>query len=354
MPACTDRQGLPLGANHFVLLIAPAYSVNEVVERPALALGFPHDELRRVQFHYVELQPLATRRELHGQAFVGSDEPEVLRQCQHCLAALKLTAATQVRPRFAPLQRNIHDFPSRVGRMRLHKGFGARCREVALHLDIAKKPSGQAALAGAFDADAGVAQAGDAGAAVAQAGDAGATCAPSVDAVAALALAEDADVAVAPADDADAALALAVDAGAAGAAALDAGALIAGAVALDADALVAGTLAEDGGTTLAGSVHAGAAVGGSSDGVASDALAEDGGTTLARTVHAGAAVALAVDAGASVGARGFDRWRPIHAAGKFSWSLLGHTHWLLLSLHVPFREVSSCEPAGTLLILKSI
>src|SRR6266699_389787 len=241
MPACTDRQGLPLGANHFVLLIAPAYSVNEVVERPALALGFPHDELRRVQFHYVELQPLATRRELHGQAFVGSDEPEVLRQCQHCLAALKLTAATQVRPRFAPLQRNIHDFPSRVGRMRLHKGFGARCREVALHLDIAKKPSGQAALAGAFDADAGVALAGDAGAA----------CAPAVDAVAALALAEDADVAVAPADDADAALALAVDAGAAGAAALDAGALIAGAVALDADALVAGTLAEDGGTTLA-------------------------------------------------------------------------------------------------------
>src|SRR6266566_669573 len=280
MPACTDRQGLPLGANHFVLLIAPAYSVNEVVERPALALGFPHDELRRVQFHYVELQPLATRRELHGQACVGSDEPEVLRQCQHCLAALKLTAATQVRPRFAPLQRNIHDFPSRVGRMRLHKGFGARCREVALHLDIAKKPSGQAALAGAFDADAGVAQAGDAGAAVAQAGDAGATCAPSVDAVAALALA--------------------VDAGAAGAAALDAGALIAGAVALDADALVAGTLAEDGGTTLAGSVHAGAAVGGSSDGVASDALAEDGGTTLARTVHAGAAVALGGDAGAAV------------------------------------------------------
>src|SRR6266566_3069355 len=345
MPACTDRQGLPLGANHFVLLIAPAYSVNEVVERPALALGFPHDELRRVQFHYVELQPLATRRELHGQAFVGSDEPEVLRQCQHCLAALKLTAATQVRPRFAPLQRNIHDFPSRVGRMRLHKGFGARCREVALHLDIAKKPSGQAALAGAFDADAGVAQAGDAGAAVAQA------------------------------DDADAALALAVDAGAAGAAALDAGALIAGAVALDADALVAGTLAEDGGTTLARTVHSCAAValGGDAgaavaDGMHADAaavahaedtgaavaLAGDADSTVAEAIHAEVAVALAVDAGGSVGARGFDRWRPIHAAGKFSWSLLGHTHWLLLSLHVPFREVSSCEPAGTLLILKSI
>src|SRR6266567_6192830 len=82
------RQGLPLGAYHFVLLIAPAHSLNEIIERPALALGFQRDELRRVQFHHVELQPLATRRELNGQAFGGGDEPEMLRQCQHRLAAL--------------------------------------------------------------------------------------------------------------------------------------------------------------------------------------------------------------------------------------------------------------------------
>jgi hypothetical protein len=44
----TDQQGLPLGADHFVLLMAPTYSLNEIVERPALALSFPHDELGRV------------------------------------------------------------------------------------------------------------------------------------------------------------------------------------------------------------------------------------------------------------------------------------------------------------------
>ncbi len=51
-----------------MLLIAPAHSADEIVERTALALGFPHDELCRVQFHHIELQPLATRRELDGQA----------------------------------------------------------------------------------------------------------------------------------------------------------------------------------------------------------------------------------------------------------------------------------------------
>src|SRR5690348_18214024 len=78
MPACSDRQDSPLGADHFVLLKAPAHSVNEIVERPALALGFPHDELCRVQFHHVELQPLATRRKLNSQACVFGDEPKML------------------------------------------------------------------------------------------------------------------------------------------------------------------------------------------------------------------------------------------------------------------------------------
>jgi hypothetical protein len=68
MESRTDQQGLPLGADHFVLLIAHTDPVNEIVERPALALRFPHDELRRVQFHYIELQPLAARGELNGQA----------------------------------------------------------------------------------------------------------------------------------------------------------------------------------------------------------------------------------------------------------------------------------------------
>lgn len=76
----TNRQGLLLGADHFVLLIAPAHSLNEIVKRPALALGFPHNELRRVQFHYIELEPLAARRELNSQAFIGGDETEMLGQ----------------------------------------------------------------------------------------------------------------------------------------------------------------------------------------------------------------------------------------------------------------------------------
>jgi hypothetical protein len=64
----TDRQELPLGADHFVRLRAPAHALNEIVEHPALPLRFPHDELRRVRFHQIELQPLATRCELNGQA----------------------------------------------------------------------------------------------------------------------------------------------------------------------------------------------------------------------------------------------------------------------------------------------
>src|SRR6266702_474990 len=80
----------------------------------------------------------------------------MLRQCQHRLAALKLAAATHIRPRFASFQRDIHDFRIGVGRMRLHKGFGARYREVAMHLDIALKLSGQASDALAEDAGAAI------------------------------------------------------------------------------------------------------------------------------------------------------------------------------------------------------
>jgi hypothetical protein len=275
MPAYTDRQGLPLGADHFVLLKAPAYSLNEIVERPALALGFPHDELRRVQFHHVELQPLATRRELHGQAFSRGNKSEMLRQCQHCLAALKLAAATQVRPRFASLQRDIHDFPLGVGRMRLHKGFVARYREVALHLDIALKISSQAALAHAVDAGAAVADSAHGGTAVAGSSDAGAAGALADDAGAAGAVADDAVAAIALAEDADAAI----------------------------------------------------------------ALAEDADSTVADAMHAEAAITPGIHAVGPVGARGCDCWRPHHAAGKGSGPLWGHTHWLLLSLNVPSREV---------------
>ena len=49
------RQGLPFRADHFVLCAPPSYPVDEIVERPALALRFPHNELRRIKFHYVEL-----------------------------------------------------------------------------------------------------------------------------------------------------------------------------------------------------------------------------------------------------------------------------------------------------------
>src|SRR6266568_6651111 len=194
MPPCTDRQGSPLGADHFVLLKAPAHSLNEIVERPALALGFQHDELRRVQFHHVELQPLATRRELNGQAFGGGDEPEMLRQCQHRLAALKLAAATHIRPCLASLQCDIHDFLIGVGRMRLHKGFGARSRyrEVAIHLDIAIKLSGKATVALAKDADAIIALAEDASAVDAEAPDANVVMAGAFNADATVARASDA------------------------------------------------------------------------------------------------------------------------------------------------------------------
>ncbi len=125
-----------------MLLIAPAHSADEIVEQAALALRFPHDELRCIQFHHIELQPLAARREMNGQAFGGGDELEMLRQRQHRFAALELAAATHIRPRFASLQRDIHDFPAGIGRMRLDKAFGARRREGAVHLDIAIKQSG--------------------------------------------------------------------------------------------------------------------------------------------------------------------------------------------------------------------
>src|SRR6266480_764244 len=183
MPPCTNRQGSPPGADHFVRLRAPAHSLNEIVERPALALGFPHDELGRVQFHHIELEPLATRRELNGQALGGGDEPKMLRQCQHRLAALKLAATTHVRPRFASLQRDIHDFPLGVGWMDLHKGFVARYCEVTIHLDIAIKLSGHAVGADALavDADAALARAEDADAAFARADDANAAVARAED-----------------------------------------------------------------------------------------------------------------------------------------------------------------------------
>ncbi len=199
-----------------MLLRAPAHSLNEIVERPALALGFPHDELGRVQFHHIELEPLATRRELNGQVLGGGDEPKMLRQCQHRLAALKLAATTHVRPRFASLQRDIHDFPLGVGWMDLHKGFVARYCEVTIHLDIAIKLSGHAVGADALavDADAALARAEDADAAFALAEDAAAAVALAVDAAAALADASDADEAAALANDADAAVARAEDANA--------------------------------------------------------------------------------------------------------------------------------------------
>src|SRR2546423_1692717 len=217
MPPCTNRQGSPLGADHFVLLRAPAHSLNEIVERPALDLDFAHDELGRVSFDHVELEPLATRRELNGQALGGGDEPKMLRQCQHRLAALKLAATTHVRPRFASLQRDIHDFPLGVGWMRLHKGFVARYCEVAIHLDIAIKLSGHAVGADALavEADAALARAEDADAAFARAEDADAAFALAENAAAALALAVDADAALADAPDADEAAALANDANAA-------------------------------------------------------------------------------------------------------------------------------------------
>src|SRR6266851_1985674 len=101
---------------------------------------------------------------MNGQAFAGGDESEMLRQCQHRLTALKLAAATHIRPRFASFQRDIHDFPVGIGRMPLHKGFVARYREVAIHLDIAIKLSGQAAGTRAEDADAALALALHAGA----------------------------------------------------------------------------------------------------------------------------------------------------------------------------------------------
>jgi len=227
-------RGLPLGADHFVLLIAPTHSLNEIVERPALALGFPHDELCHVQFHYVELEPLATRRELNGQAFAGGDESEMLRQYQHRLAALKLAAATYIRPRFASLQRDIHDFLIGIGRMRLHKGFVARYREVAIHLGIAIKLSSKAVDALAKDADAAVAEAPDAGAPAALAKDAGR---------AAVALAP-ADVGDVEADAVDAGrAAVAFDASAVDALAVDAGTVVV--VASDADAFAVVALAED-------------------------------------------------------------------------------------------------------------
>jgi hypothetical protein len=342
MPASTDSQDLPLGADHLVLLIAPAHTVNEIVERPALALGFPHNELRRVQFYHVELQPLATRRELHGQAFRLGNKSEMLRQCQHCFAALKLAAATQVRPRFASLQRDIQDFPAGIGRMHLHKGFVARYREVALHLDIANKLPGQAKVALAEDADAAITLAEDAAVAVAPAGDAGAALAGAFDADAAVALARDAGAAVAGAMQAGAALAVAPDAGAAVAPAGDAGAAVAAAV--NAEAALA--LAGDAAAHVAPACDAGAAV----------AVAVNAEAALALAGDAGAVIAPGFHAVGSVGTRGFDRWRLLHAAGKVSWSVLGHTHCLLLSLHVPSREVGlACRtPCSTLSMLMTL
>src|SRR5438067_691159 len=116
----------------------------------------------------------------------------MLWQCQHRLAALKLAAATHIRPRFASLQRDIHDFPLGIGRMRLHKGFVPRDREVAIHLDIAIKLSGQAATARAEDADAAHAVTANAGAALAPAEDADDSLAAAVDAVGTCAMAENA------------------------------------------------------------------------------------------------------------------------------------------------------------------
>ena len=73
------RQSLPLRADHLVLCITPSHPVDEIVERPALALRFPRDELRRIKFHHVELQPGAARCKLNGQALMVGDESEMLR-----------------------------------------------------------------------------------------------------------------------------------------------------------------------------------------------------------------------------------------------------------------------------------
>ena len=245
-----------------MLLIAPTYSLNEIVERPALALSFPHDELRRVQFHHIELQPLAARCELNGQAFTGRDKSKMLRQGEHRLAALKLAAATHIRPGFASFQRDIHDFLIGVGRMRLHKGFGACCREVARHLDITIKPSGQAALTVSVDGDATGALAEDSGVALTESMDGDATSAPAEDASVALSLTEDADVTATESMDAEATGALAKGTGVTltesmnpdltGALAEDAGVTLT--VSMDADAT--GALAEDAGITLTVSIDA--------------------------------------------------------------------------------------------------
>ena len=203
-----------------MLLIAPAHSADEIVEPAALALGFPHDKLGRIQFYHVELQPLAARREMDGQVLVGSDEPEMLRHRQHRFAALELAAATHIRPRLASLQRDIHDFPAGVGRMRLHKGFGARRREVAIHLDRAIKPSGITPN-GVLAMDA--SDAGGSGAA--DASDAVAAAAFAVDGGAAITGAKDADAArAADGNDPGAAAAEGKEAGAAAAEGRDAGA----------------------------------------------------------------------------------------------------------------------------------
>jgi hypothetical protein len=203
---------LALGADHLVLLIAAAHSADEIVEHPALALGFPHDELCGVQFRHIELQPLAAWRELHGQARGCGDEPEMFWQRQHRFAALELAAATRIRPCFASLQRDIHDFPAGIGRMSLDKVFGARSREVASHRNIAHKIARQAAAAGSEDAVAAAAGSRDAAAAAAVAGHATAAVAETCNAVAAVAVAIDAAAAVAVASDAEAAVTAALDA----------------------------------------------------------------------------------------------------------------------------------------------
>src|SRR5260370_15277230 len=283
------RRPSPLRADHLVLFIAPAHTVDEIVERTTLALRFPHDDLCGIQFHHVELRPGATSSEMDGQTLGVCDKAEMLRQLQYRFAVDEVAGATHIRSRFASLQRDIHDFPPGVGRKSLDKVLGAAYhREVASHRNIAQKMARQAAAAGSEDAVAAAAAGRDPSAAAAVAGHAAAAVAETCNAVAAVAVAIDAAAAVAVASDADAAVAGAVD--------TDAAVTLAS----DADA----TEAVDAITSLAGAGDADTAV----------AVASDAEATVTGRIHA-------VGPG---GAAGFNRGRPCHAAGKASGTTAQH------------------------------
>src|SRR5260370_23778111 len=255
------RRPSPLRADHLVLFIAPAHTVDEIVERTTLALRFPHDDLCRIEFHLVELKPRATSSEMDGQTLGVCDKAEMLRQLQYRFAVDEVAGATHIRSRFASLQRDIHDFPAWVGRMSLDKVFSAAYhREVASHRNIAHKMARQAAAAGSEDAVAAAAAGRDPSAAAAVAGHAAAAVAETCNAVSAVAFAKTAAAAVPVPSHANAAVAGAVHTDAAVIPASDADATeavdaitsLAGAG--DADTAVA--VPSDPAATVTGRIHA--------------------------------------------------------------------------------------------------